>query len=135
MRRSGNGGMRKSRAAMALGGSEMVSVTYDDTEAYHALMGDDQYDDPKAGGWHFARHREAAEAPLRAEIAAKDEEIARLREALKVLQDLPIIENDKPNTLHLKGKEHTGEVVDYLFYVIRKVKEVARAALAGESND
>ncbi|MDV7393797.1 hypothetical protein RZS08_20635, partial [Arthrospira platensis SPKY1] len=66
----------------------MVSVTYDDTEAYYALMGDDQYDDPKAGGWHFARHREAAEAPLRAEIAAKDAKIARLREALARIADV-----------------------------------------------
>lgn len=66
----------------------------------------------------------------RACILALIDENARLREALELLRDLPIIENDGPDTLHIKGHAHTGPVVDYFFHAIRKIKEVARAALS-----
>ncbi len=59
-------------------------------------------------------------------------EIARLRRALTVLRNLPIVENDSPDTLHLDGAAHIGPVVDYLFRIVRKIKEVARAALQPE---
>jgi hypothetical protein len=45
------------------------TITHADKEAYHALMGDDNYDDEKAGAWHFACHREAAEQAQAARIA------------------------------------------------------------------
>ena len=64
------------------------------------------------------------------DILALVDENARLREALELLRDLPIIENDGPDTLHIKGHAHTGPVVDYFFHAIRKIKEVARAALS-----
>ena len=54
---------------------------------------------------------------------------AKLREALAVLRDLPIVENDETDTLHLNGETHTGPVVDWLFYAVRKIKAVAEAAL------
>lgn len=63
-------------------------------------------------------------------IRALIDENARLREALELLRDLPIIENDGPDTLHIKGHAHTGPVVDYFFHAIRKIKEVARTALS-----
>jgi hypothetical protein len=53
----------------------------------------------------------------------------RLREALRVLRDLPIVENDNANTLHLDGVAHTGPVVDWLFHFVRKIKKVSDAAL------
>lgn len=65
-------------------------------------------------------------------IEQLEAEAERLREALVVLRDLPIVENDNPDTLHLDGSPHTGPVVDYLFRIIRKIKEVARAALEGK---
>jgi regulator of replication initiation timing len=59
-------------------------------------------------------------------LAAENE---RLREALRVLRDLPIVENDNANTLHLDGVAHTGPVVDWLFHFVRKIKKVSDAAL------
>jgi lipopolysaccharide biosynthesis protein len=63
-------------------------------------------------------------------IRALIDEKARLRAALELLRDLPIIENDGPDTLHIKGHAYTGPVVDYFFHTIRKIKEVARAVLS-----
>ena len=62
-------------------------------------------------------------------IEALKADKARLREALVVLRDLPIVENDETDTLHLNGETHTGPVVDWLFYAVRKIKAVADAAL------
>jgi hypothetical protein len=66
----------------------MSEVTYDDTEAYHALMGDEQYDDPKAGGWHFARHRIASTAALQAELAEARARIAVLDQVAHNFRDM-----------------------------------------------
>lgn len=76
------------------------------------------------------RHRISA-TPTDA-VRALEEEVVWLREALGRLRDLPIEENDDPNTLHLNGEVYRGPVVDWTFSIIRKVKEIARAALATE---
>jgi hypothetical protein len=68
--------------------------------------------------------REAADR-----IEALTAENERLRKALRVLRDLPIVENDNANTLHLDGATHTGPVVDWLFHFVRKIKEVSDRAL------
>ena len=60
---------------------------------------------------------------------ALTERLRVAEEALRVLRDLPIVENNNPDALHLDGVVHTGPAVDYLFRIVRKVKEVARAAL------
>jgi Lar family restriction alleviation protein len=63
----------------------------------------------------------------RAGQSANAERVTALEKALTVLRNLPIVENDEPNTLHLKSEKHTGPAVDYLFHLICKVKEVAPA--------
>lgn len=88
----------------------------------------------------FQRHPETdANAALIVEaINALPALIARVREleeALAVLRDLPIVENDNPDTLHLDGEAHTGPAVDYLFRLVRKVKEIARRALAKQESN
>lgn len=66
--------------------------------------------------------------------AAFAEREARLVGALEVLRDLPIVENDNLDTLHLKGTPHTGPVVDYFFKIVRMVKQVADQALKDRTN-
>lgn len=94
----------------------------------------------KAAGWgsweYVKNHCDHSERPgIRAhaktimENAALKAEVERLREALRVLRDLPIVENDSPDTLHIDGEPHTGPAVDFLFRVVRKIKLVASAAL------
>ena len=59
-----------------------VTVTHADFEAYRALMGDEQYDDEKAGAWHFARHRLASQND--AQMAAPD----RLKNRMQSIADV-----------------------------------------------
>lgn len=66
-------------------------------------------------------------------IAALEGEVERLRKALMVLRDLPIVENDNPDTLHIDGVAYQGPAVDFLFYFVRKTKMISRAALEGTS--
>ena len=62
-------------------------------------------------------------------IEALTAENVLYRQALRLLRDLPIVENNNANTLHLDGATHTGPVVDWLFHFVRKIKEVSEAAL------
>lgn len=78
--------------------------------------------------WRVTWKDDAAEAFD--QIQALIDEKARLRAALELLRDLPIIENDRPDTLRIKGHAYTGPVVDYFFHTIRKIKEVSRAVLS-----
>jgi len=63
----------------------MVEVTQEDRNAYDDLMSDDLYDHPPHAVWYFTRHRIAA-------LAAKEAEIAKLREGLekarKIIRDI-----------------------------------------------
>lgn len=58
----------------------MVEVTQEDRNAYDDLMSDDLYDHPPHAVWYFTRHRIAA-------LAAKEAEIAKLREALEFIAE------------------------------------------------
>jgi len=69
------------------------------------------------------------------EIATLRARVEQLEAALTVLRDLPIQEDDGPNILHLDGVAHEGPAVDWTFMIVRKVKEIARAAIQGPTND
>jgi hypothetical protein len=69
------------------------------------------------------------EGALKDRIEALTAENVLYRQALRLLRDLPIVENNNANTLHLDGATHTGPVVDWLFHFVRKIKEVSEAAL------
>ncbi len=70
--------------------------------------------------------------PRDKQIEALIEQLREAREALKVLCDLPIVENDAPNTLHLSSGSYQGPAVDWTFSIIRKVKEIAARAIRDE---
>lgn len=80
-------------------------------------------------GWIIRYCITAAPSPTLPNDMARENE--RLRNALTTLRDLPIVENDGPNVLHLlDGKSYEGPVVDWTFKIIRKVKEIAGQALS-----
>lgn len=80
-----------------------------------------------------AADHQAAAAIITTKLAELQARIERDRKALLVLANLPIVESDTPDTLHLDGVPHTGPAVDYLFRIIRKIKHVASEALEADN--
>jgi hypothetical protein len=104
---------------------DLIAVDYNDETPWFIARG------PSCESGRLALAAEAVNAlpHLLDRIETLTAEAERLREALRVLRDLPIVENDNANTLHLDGVAHTGPVVDWLFHFVRKIKKVSDAAL------